>query len=221
MTVRTGNPARIEEMHLGLDSDRTRVFVESMHSKGLAMGPPIIEKLDLAGRERLLDVAGCAGTFSYLAMQKNPSLLCTVFDLPGIVQEGKRVISDYDTKGSIRFIEGDYHVDSFPHGQDVILLFGMLHQETEEMCKKLIGKAFDSLNSGGKVAILDMMLNKDKITPEFSTLFAVNMALTHKTGWVFSVDELKGWLRSKTFKNIQEKELTDFMPYNLLTAEKR
>ncbi len=72
----------------------------------------------------------------------------------------------------------------------------MLHQESADGIRLLMKKAFDSLEPGGIVHIMDMMTDETHTAPQFSALFALTMALTTTNGWVFSSEELRcGWKR--------------------------
>jgi len=219
-TLKTGTPAKSETSHLGFDEERTKKFVESMHSKTLAMGQAIIAAIDLSGVNSLLDVGGCAGTYSYFALNKAAHLTAQVFDLEPIIRIGKNIMEKLGYAERITFLAGDYHKDQFPGTYDLIFLFGMMHQEPASFCQELLSRAYQSLNKGGRVVILDVMLNADKITPPFAALFSMNMALTHQTGWVFSDEELKTWLTATHFTAIRQIALPPFIPYKMVEAAK-
>ena len=50
------------------------------------------------------------------------------------------------------------------------------------------------MSPAGIVHVMDMMTDETHTAPQFSALFALTMALTTDNGWVFSSEELKGWL---------------------------
>jgi ubiquinone/menaquinone biosynthesis C-methylase UbiE len=217
-TIKTGKPSMPQHTHLGKNQKKTKLFVKSMHKKAMSMAPIIINYLDLCNVDNLLDVGGCSGSYSYFARQKYSYLNARVFDLPDIVNEGKEIMHKLDPK--IEFIKGDYHIDRFPSNQDAVFLFGMLHQEPEEMIKKIIKKAYFSLNKKGKLFVLDVMVEEDIINSKFASLFGLNMALTHETGWVFSNTQLSNWLSQSNFKNQKIISLPKSLPYVLFSAEK-
>ena len=61
----------------------------------------------------------------------------------------------------------------------------MMHQESPEGIQSLLRKAYGALKPGAAVYVMDMMTDATHTAPKFSTLFAVNMALTTDSGWVF------------------------------------
>lgn len=218
--LRTGAPVEKPAIHLGDDPERTRTFVLSMHGRARGIGRSVIPLLNLSGCKKLFDVGGGPGTYSVLCAQAWPELSCTVLDLPGVIRVADELIAQTGMSQRVKTIPGDYHTAEFPCGMDAILFFGMLHQESPESISALFCKAFDALNPGGTVYILDMMTDATHTQPAFSALFAVNMALTTENGWVFSDQELKTWLNKAEFTDFSCKALPPPMPHWLASARK-
>jgi ubiquinone/menaquinone biosynthesis C-methylase UbiE len=218
--ARTGAPVESPELHLGEDAARTRAFVMSMHGKTMAMGPSVLPLLDLNGYKKLLDVGGGPGTFSVLLAKNYPELRATVLELPSIAAIAADLIAQQSLSDRIQVLPGDYHTTPFPDGNDVVLLFGMMHQESIESIRDLLARAYTSLTSGGVVYVMDMMTDESQVTPAFSAMFAVNMALTKEHGWVFSDVELRGWMWEAGFEEFAVLPLAPPMPHWLAWARK-
>ncbi|MBN2440613.1 MAG: methyltransferase domain-containing protein [Spirochaetales bacterium] len=218
--VLSGKPVEKPAIHLGEDTDRTRNFVLAMHGRALWIGHMIVPVIDLDGCRQLLDIGGGPGTYSVLLAQKYHKLKCTVMDLPEVAAIARELIQGQKMAKRVETIAGDYHSADFPPGNDTILFFGMLHQETPGDIISLFEKAYAALKPGGKVWILDMMTDKTHTKPTFSALFAVNMALTTTNGWVFSDDELHGWLKTTGFINFKVKKFPQPLMHWLVQAEK-
>lgn len=218
--VRNGKPVESPEIHLGDDADRTRVFVESMHARAKAIGGAVVPKVDLTDARRILDVGGGPGTYSVLLAQRYPELRCTVMDLPGVVAVAGELIAEQGMSDRVETLAGSYREDAFPGGNDAVLLFGMLHQESPESIRAILRKAYDALNPGGRVFVMDVMTDATHAKPVFSALFAVNMALTSEDGWVFSSQELRGWMTEAGFGDIEVDALPPPMPHWLATGRK-
>lgn len=219
--VKSGKPVEKPEVHLGSDEERTRTFVMSMHYRVLGIGQAVIPQLELSEKKRVFDVGGGPGTYSVLMAKANPELNCTVFDLPEVVKIAKERIDNQGMSERVKTIAGDYHTDSFPENNDIVTFFGALHQESPESILSLLKKAYDSLNPGGIVYIMDMMTDKTHTKPKFSALFGINMALTAENGWVFSDKELKNWLKEANFTDFKVKPLLPPMPHWLASARKK
>jgi ubiquinone/menaquinone biosynthesis C-methylase UbiE len=218
--VRSGRPVERPELHLGEDPERTRTFVLAMHGRALAIGQAVIPQLDLASRRRLLDVGGGPGTYSMLIARAFPEVKCTVLDLPEIVQIADQLIAQSGMQSRILTLAGDYHKAEFPQENDVIIFFGVLHQEDPADIRELLRRAHAAVVPGGTLYILDMMTDSTHTQPKFSALFALNMALTTPRGWVFSEDELKVWLAEAGFQGFHCRPLPPPMPHWLASAVK-
>jgi hypothetical protein len=219
--VRTGKPVERPQKHLGEDPSRTRTFVLSMHGRALGIGRAVIPNLDLKGRKRLLDIGGGPGTYSSLIAQANPEISCSVMDLPAVAAIASELLEQQGISSRVKTIPGDYHTASFPGGNDVVILFGVLHQESAESLQDILRRAYSALESGGIIYIMDMMTDRTRTHPAFSALFAVNMALTAEHGWVFSDEDLKIWLENAGFADFSVKPLAPPMPHWLASAHKR
>ncbi len=218
--ARTGKPVERPELHLGEDEARTRTFVMSMHGRALGIGRGVVPLLDLAGRRRLLDVGGGPGTYSVLIAQAFEGLQATVLDLPAVVAIAAELIESQGAADRVSVLAGDYHTAEFPAGVDAVNFFGMLHQESPDSIRRLARKAFDALEPGGVVHVMDMMTDATHTAPPFSALFALTMALTTGNGWVFSADELSGWLGEAGFTGFEVKPLPPPLPHWLAKARK-
>ena len=76
---------------------------------------------------------------------------------------------------------------------DEAILFGVPHQESPGAIAELLKRTYEALAPGGILYMMDMMTDATGAAPEFSALFAVNMALTTHHGWVFSDEQLRTW----------------------------
>jgi SAM-dependent methyltransferase len=215
--ARTGAPVENAELHLGGDETRTRAFVMSMHGKALAMAQQTLSAIDVRGRKQLLDVGGGPGTISDLLTKINPDLVCTVLELAPVVAIAKTILG---ANGRVKFLAGDYHATPFPAGNDVVLLFGMLHQEPVVTIQNLLQRTYESLVRGGVVYVMDMMTDASHTNPRFSAMFAVNMALTKEHGWVFSEVELRGWMEEAGFQDFTVQPLPPPAPHWMASGRK-
>ena len=165
-------------------------------------------------------MGGGPGTFSVLISHAFPEIHCTVLDLPEVVKVASELIAKQGASARVDVLPGDYHAAVFPGELDAVNFFGMLHQESPDDIRKLARKAFRALKPGGIVHVMDMMTDPTHTAPQFSALFAVTMALTTENGWVFSSDELKGWLEEAGFVNFEVGPLPAPLPHWLAKARK-
>lgn len=219
--VKTGRPAEAPAVHLGDDPERTRRFVLAMHGRAMGIGRAVVPLLDLSGCGRLLDLAGGPGTYAVLMAQANSGLTCLTVDLPAVSSVAAELVRAAGVADRVQCRCGDYHTDTYePESFDAVTIFGALHQESPRQIASILERAWCALKAGGRIFILDMMTDSTHTSPPFSALFAVNMALTTTNGWVFSDDELKGWLTAAGFEGCQTKPVPPPMPHWLVCAHK-
>lgn len=217
--ARTGRPVESPQLHLGDDAERTRRFALSMHGRAMGIGRAVVPHLGLPPGARVLDLAGGPGTYALLMAQADPALTCDTYDLPAISAVAQEITAP--CAGRVRCFSGDYHTDSWSEkSYDAVTLFGCLHQESPEMIVSILKRAAAALKSGGTLYVLDLMTGADHTTPPFSALFALNMALTTENGWVFSEDELSGWMTEAGLVNFSAAPVPPPMPHTLAKALK-
>ena len=206
----------VAEEYLGLDAERSRHFVYGMHDRALGIGNAMASIVDLSGRKKMLDVGGGPGTYSSLFARKYPGLQSRVLDLPDVVAIAKEIIDDMGAGDRVDVIPGDYKKTTFPNGNDVVLISGVFHRETEEMCRELITRARDSLSSGGMLVVSDVFTESDGNSPSFATLFGLNMMLTAPDGGVHADADVGAWMIDAGFDRIDIQAFPPPMPHRVV-----
>lgn len=218
--VRSGEPVLPENPHLGKDPDKTRRFVEGMHSRAGLMARGLLPMLKPEAGARMLDVGGGPGTFSLKLAERDDSLRITVLDLPSIVEAAQAIHAGNPAAERIHFMGGDYHQVDFPEEQDMILYCGALHQEPESGIETLLEKMKQALKPGGVLVVVDLMLDTDRCTPAYSALFQLNMMLMRPASRVYSSERLAELLQSTGFGTLDISEVPG-TPYRMVKASKR
>ncbi len=218
--AKTGKPVERPELHLGEDAARTKAFAASMFGRAMGIGRGIVPMLGpLSGK--VLDLAGGPGAYAILMCQANPQAKCVTVDLKAIAEEAKGYVAKFGLADRVECRAGDYHADEYEaESYDVVTIFGALHQESPEQIVDILERANRALKKGGTLYVLDMMTDATHTAPKFSALFAVNMALTTENGWVFSDEELKGWMREAGFTPGETRPVPPPMPHWLVSAVK-
>jgi len=245
--VSTGKPAERPEIHLGEDAVRTKAFAAAMFGRAMGIGRPIVPLLglsfevaqrskvkgqteDVANSSvhlhltpspslRILDLAGGPAAYAILMCQAFPGATCVTVDIPAISAEATNYVAQFGLSDRIECRAGDYHADEYEaEAYDVVTIFGALHQESPAAIVDILKRARRALKAGGRLLVLDVMSDATHTAPKFSALFAVNMALTTQNGWVFSDEELKGWMREAGFAPGETQQVPPPMPHWLVSA---
>jgi hypothetical protein len=102
-------------------------------------------------------------------------------------------------EGRISLRTGDYFRDDFGQGNDVVLLSAVLHSMGPRRCRLLLKKSYDSLVSGGIVAVHEGLIDPDGTSPVGAALFSLNMLVNTGEGRSYSGREIAGWMREAGF----------------------
>jgi ubiquinone/menaquinone biosynthesis C-methylase UbiE len=196
--VRTGRPAR-----RGFDHES---FIMGMHNLTVLRTESLIKAVGLKRVKTMLDLGGGPGT-NAIAMTKQ-GVKATVFDRPETIRIAKKVARREKVKG-IRFISGDFQVDSIGSGYDLILLSQIFHAYSPEDNIALLRKCKEALTRGGRVAVQEFPINEMRTAPPHSALFSVNMLVGTDKGRCYNPKEIKQWLAETDFKNIKITDLPE------------
>ncbi|MCK5172593.1 MAG: methyltransferase, partial [Planctomycetes bacterium] len=133
-------------------------------------GKFFLESIDLSDRKRLLDVGGGPGSYSIAACKKYKHLNAVVFDLKETTEIAKEVIASENLSDRITTTVGNWDVDEFGTGYDVVIMSNILHGIFDEASMKL-RKAYNALEPDGILAVQEFLLDDKKDGPVVAALF--------------------------------------------------
>ncbi|HEY2894234.1 MAG TPA: methyltransferase, partial [Pirellulales bacterium] len=73
-----------------------------------------------------------------------------------------------------------------------------------ERSKKLLRKCFDALAPGGTISIAEFLVNPERSGPPMGLIFAVNMLVNTDQGDVFTLSEVKAWLKAAGYRKVRQ-----------------
>jgi hypothetical protein len=183
------------------DPNDTAVFLESMWGLGYTPARQILAKFTLSDFNLLVDVGGASGSFAIAAVEANPSLRATVFDLEVVEPAFNTKISLHQVADRMSFVPGDMFRDAIPSA-DVYSLGYILSDWSYEQGTMLLEKIYKALPGGGAVLILEKLFDEDKRGP-LSTAMMNLVMLLETYGEHHSVREYFEWLQTIGFCNCE------------------
>jgi 2-hydroxy-4-(methylsulfanyl)butanoate S-methyltransferase len=153
------------------DTQEAESFSRAQHSGSLGPAHVLARLVDLAGREKLLDVGGGTGAFSISLCRRYPALRATIIDFPAVRDLSDRLVEAAALQGRITFLPGDALHTEWPRDQDVILMSYLLSAVAEPMSADLLARAFRSLRDGGLLVVHDFMVDDDRRGPPSAALW--------------------------------------------------
>lgn len=115
----------------------------------------VIANFDFDCFEHMMDVGGNSGEFAFQVASACPTLLFTVFDLPGVVSVGTEWNHDRPGADRVEFIGGDAFRTPLPGAHDLISFKGVLHDWPDDEALRLLDTAWTALEPGGTMLIAE------------------------------------------------------------------
>lgn len=169
------------------------------------------------GTKRLVDVGGGAGTFGLAIVTHCSETFVTVMDLPAVCEIAREKIAEFNMTSRIDVWPASFFSDRWPQGADALLVSNILHDWPVDQGRLILKKACDSLPSGGKIFIHEVLLDEGKVSPKMAVIFNLLMYMNFQSQQ-FTFSELKGILEGAGFRRIQVKHRFGY--YSLIEAEK-
>lgn len=202
-------------------ADRTaahRTWIYAMHDIAMAgQAEALAGAVSLAGRRRLCDVGGGPGTYALALCRRFPDLRAVVMDLPETEPIAREVIQSLGLADRVEFRAGDYLRDEYGRDNDVVLLSGVLHGESEPDCRLMLRKAHAALVPGGLALVQEIVLHEDGTGPLLPALFNLHMS----NGAAYSGSQIAGWLQEAGFAGVEVLPLTGYSWLNALVMGRR
>jgi len=208
-TIRTGEPVNFVERK-DRSPKQTEDFISSMHWNGSQRAQEVVKLIDIKKSVRVLDLGGASGAYAMEFVRNYPQLDVTVYDLPEIIDITRRYLEVKGFEGKINTLTGDVLTDKLPKNHyDLIFVSNVLHIYSFWENMDLVKNIYDSLRIGGRVVIHEMLLDDNRTSPEFTSMFSLHMLVNTKSGEVLTESEIWLMLKEAWFTKIERKD-TDF-----------
>lgn len=177
-------------------------FMKGMHANAVTQAEYIVDNYNFENHS-ILDIGAGAGTYLISVSKKYKTATGKMIDLPQVSKIQNKNIASEELQNRLVSIACDYN-ENFPkETYDDVFLFAVIHQESEENVRNLLNNVYNVLKPGGRLFLTSFFLNDDKISPEFSVQFAIEMLVNSKNGNVYTHGEIKKILKDSKFLNIE------------------
>ena len=154
-----------------------------------------------AGPLKVLDIAAGHGIYGITIAERNPDAEIVAVDWAPVLE----VATEHARRAGVdrrhRTIPGDAFTVDFGQGYDVALVTGFLHHFDRSTCTAFLQKVAGALKSGGRVVVLEMVPNDDRVSPPFAAAFAMNMLAGTPGGDAYTFVELRDMLAAAGFRD--------------------
>lgn len=154
----------------------------------------------LPAGSNVLDIAAGHGLYGLAVARHSPTSRITALDWPNVLEVAQENANAAGIDGRFRPMPGN--ALSIPYGNNLnlTLVTNFLHHFDHATCVSLLKKIYNSLNPGGRVAILEFIPNEDRVTPPVPASFSLMMLATTPTGDAYTYGEYQHLLKEAGFR---------------------
>ncbi|MFF7177377.1 methyltransferase [Streptomyces sp. NPDC008121] len=197
------------------------LFYRCMRSWSRLSNPVLVDRADLSGVSRVLDIGGGDGVNAIALAEANPGTSFTVVDMPGALDIASGRITERGLDDRISVRAGDIFADDYPAGHDCVLFANQLVIWSPEQNTALLRKAFDCLPPGGQVLIFNAFSDDTGDGPLYAALDNVYFAtLPAPDSTLYHWGEYEEWLRVAGFQRVERLPGGTWTPHGVLRAWK-
>jgi hypothetical protein len=136
--------------------EEAQIFNDAMTSLSMMDSSAVAEAYNFDGIRSIVDVAGGHGLLLATILQKNPKLRGTLYEEAHVL-EGAPNGPLKPVMGRCALASGDMFA-SVPAGADAYLMKHIIHDWPDEMCVKLLKACRQGVNPGGKLLVVDTVI---------------------------------------------------------------
>jgi len=151
--------------------EEARIFDEAMASVSSVFAAAIVGAYDFSSSKTVVDVGGGNGSLLTAILSVNPHLRGVLFDVPHVVAAARRGM-EANLLERCEIVGGDFF-KSVPAG-DTCLLRWIIHDWDDEPSVAVLKNCRDAITAGGKVLIVEAVLQPGRAT-SFSKFLDLNM----------------------------------------------
>jgi 2-polyprenyl-3-methyl-5-hydroxy-6-metoxy-1,4-benzoquinol methylase len=204
-------------------TEENPVWVEFARSMVPMMAPAAEAIADLVassarGPLKVLDIAAGHGLFGIAIAKRNPRAEIVALDWKAVLAVAEENARAAGVSDRYRTLAGDAFRIGLGQGYDLVLVANFLHHFDPPTCTAFLRRVHQALKPGGRVVVLEFLLNPDRVSPPFSARFALTMLAETPGGDAYTFDELRKQLEDAGFRNVTAHGLPT--PETVLLAEK-
>lgn len=169
----------------------------------------------------VLDLGAGAAPWSLALAEREPTVRVTAVDLPGVLAATRSSVRERGLEERFTLVAGDlFDAPWTDASYDVVVLGNVLHLFDADKNVRLLQLAARALRPGGRVAIVDALLDEDGHGPRDVVLYSLSLLLRTRDGRAYPLSAIQGWLEAAGLSGVERTDLDGPAPLSLVTARK-
>jgi 2-polyprenyl-3-methyl-5-hydroxy-6-metoxy-1,4-benzoquinol methylase len=184
-----------------------------------AMAGMLAEELSSRPSAKILDIAASHGLFGITVAQRLPQAHIYALDWANVLEVAKENAGKQGLADRYHLLPGSAFDVNYGTGFDAILITNLLHHFDPLENEKMLKKAYNALNPGGQVIILEFVPNDDRVSPPVPAMFSLTMLGNTPKGDAYTLAEYATMCRNAGLESPRLIPL-DPTPESLVVARK-
>ncbi len=155
-----------------------------------------------SGPVKVLDIAAGHGMYGLTIAQQNPAADIYALDWKNVLAVAHENAVKLGVADRWHAIEGSAFATDYGLGYDVVLVTNFIHHFDVSTNTGLFKKVRAAMKPDGVMAIVEMAVNDDRITPPGAGRFAMTMLTTTASGDAFSQHEIESMCEEAGFHQV-------------------
>lgn len=157
------------------DPARLRQFAQFMNAMSIPQGQEIAESFDFTPHKCIMDVAGGPGGQAVQVGLRHAHLRGIITDMAPVCEIANDYIQRSGLSGRFTAIPADLFEGPYPKGADVILLGHILHDWSDDNCRKILRNCCGALPARGVLLISESVLEPNYSASTFALMKDLTM----------------------------------------------
>lgn len=184
------------------DAATADLLTRAMADRARNVAPALADAIDLSNAGHLVDVGGAHGLYSIPFLQKWSQLRATILDREPPLRVAAEYAQVAGVSDRVTLLFDDAHTAVLEDTPNVVLLANLLHDYDTNTAAKLVRHYADQLPSGGRLMVLDSLL--DSVPPGAPPISKGPREVAAYSALLFSIcegrcyrrDEIESWMQS-------------------------
>jgi len=205
--IKTGKGTELHRKHLGTP-EKWAIYQQAMLDIARSVAPKMAPSVPVRPNARLmLDIGGGHGLYGAMICRLHPPMRSVVLDLPGAVEQSRKLAIQCGIDDVVSFRAGDALKDDLGTGYDLVYIGGVIHHFSEEQNQELFRRSRHALAANGILAVLDTSPSEISESPDLfkdsiSLLFHINTGTQS-----YTPSDCIRWMKAAGFAHVTEIEL--------------
>ena len=135
--------------------------------------------------------------------KSSPHMQAAALDLPLVTPITQKIVAEEGMTDRVKVIAADVVSGPVPGSYDVAVLRGLLQILSSEDARRAVKNTHAALNPGGKIYIVDQILDDSRMSPAEAVGFNPTFISTYDAGESYTEQEHRDWLREAGFVDVE------------------